>query len=162
MKRGLILNAELSHAIAAMGHGDFIIVCDAGFPIPSDAWRIDLAVVEDFPTHELVLSAIAADFVAEKVTYGVEMETYNPQLLEVIKRTFPDSDLDPIPHSEIMTTLKHSAKAIVRTGAFAPYGNILLHSGVDAPKWFNKPNQVIPEFYQERLAKIRQIRGGQK
>ena len=29
-----ILNAELNHAIASMGHGDLMIVCDAGFPIP--------------------------------------------------------------------------------------------------------------------------------
>ena len=50
MYKGLILNAELNHAIASMGHGDFILVCDAGFPIPNDAWRIDLALTKDVPT----------------------------------------------------------------------------------------------------------------
>ena len=34
MNRNRLLNAELSHAIASMGHGEFMIVCDAGFPIP--------------------------------------------------------------------------------------------------------------------------------
>ncbi|WP_367219297.1 RbsD/FucU domain-containing protein, partial [Mesorhizobium sp.] len=43
MNRNRLLNAELAHAIASMGHGDLMIVCDAGFPIPSTAWRIDLA-----------------------------------------------------------------------------------------------------------------------
>ena len=34
MKRSNLLNSELSYAIASMGHGDLMIVCDAGFPIP--------------------------------------------------------------------------------------------------------------------------------
>ena len=34
MKQGGILNAELSHAIACLGHGDGLLVVDAGFPIP--------------------------------------------------------------------------------------------------------------------------------
>ena len=38
MKRNRLLNANLSHAIASMGHGDLMIVCDAGFPIPSDGY----------------------------------------------------------------------------------------------------------------------------
>ena len=57
MIRSGILNAELNHAIASMGHGDLMIVCDAGFPIPSAAWRIDLAVVPDVPDLETVLLA---------------------------------------------------------------------------------------------------------
>ena len=40
MNRNRLLNAELSHAIASMGHGDLMIICDAGFPIPSSAWRM--------------------------------------------------------------------------------------------------------------------------
>jgi len=55
-----MLNAQLSQAIASMGHGDLIIVCDAGFPIPSTAWRIDLAIVPDVPDLETVLAPIAA------------------------------------------------------------------------------------------------------
>ena len=49
MKRGKLLNSELNHAIASMGHGDLMIVCDAGFPIPDDVWRIDLAITRDVP-----------------------------------------------------------------------------------------------------------------
>ena len=58
MKRGRILNAELNHAIASMGHGDLMIVCDAGFPIPDTAWRIDLAIEKDLPDLGQVLSLI--------------------------------------------------------------------------------------------------------
>ena len=44
------------------------------------------------------------------------------------------------------------AKVIVRTGAFDPWGNILLYSGVDVPKWFDKPGVVAPEILREKTA----------
>ena len=47
MKRHLLLNAELSHVIATMGHGDMLVLGDAGLPIPvgpNAPQRIDLAV----------------------------------------------------------------------------------------------------------------------
>ena len=81
MKRGAILNAELNHAIASMGHGDLMIVCDAGFPIPETVWRIDLALIPDVPDLETVLQAIASDLIAERVGYAAEMAENNPPLL---------------------------------------------------------------------------------
>ena len=84
MKRGKILNSELSHALASLGHGDLMIVCDAGFPIPSDVWRIDLAIVQDVPDLETVLTALSEAFIAEKVSYAAEMAENNPPLLEKI------------------------------------------------------------------------------
>ena len=52
MKRNGILNFGLNQALAAMGHGDLMIVCDAGFPIPTQASRVDLAIVADVPDLE--------------------------------------------------------------------------------------------------------------
>ncbi len=99
MKRGLILNSALNHAIASMGHGDLMIVCDAGFPIPSDVWRVDLAVIQDVPDLETVLSAISKEFIAEKVSYADEMVTNNPRLLATVQRLFSDADHSTLPHS---------------------------------------------------------------
>jgi D-ribose pyranase len=92
MKRGKILNSELSYAIASMGHGDLMIVCDAGFPIPSTVWRIDLAIVQDVPDLETVLSALSESFIAEKVSYAAEMGENNPPLLEKVRRLFSASE----------------------------------------------------------------------
>lgn len=153
MNRGELLNSELLHAIGKMGHGDLMIVCDAGFPIPNDAWRIDLAVVQDVPDLETVLTAIAHSFVAEKVAYAAEMAENNPVLLGKVKRLFPDSELAAVPHAEILGGLAKSAKVIVRTGAFDPWGNILLYSGVDVPKWFSKPGVITPDYYAARMKK---------
>jgi simple sugar transport system permease protein/D-ribose pyranase len=153
MKRSRILNAELSHAIASMGHGDLMIVCDAGFPIPRDAWRIDLAILPDLPDLATVLGVIAEDFVAEKVAYADTLPVHNAPLLATVKRIFPDAEHGMVPHESILGGMAAKAKVIVRTGAFDPWGNILLYSGVDVPKWFSKPGTVAPDYYAKKLGK---------
>ena len=153
MKRGTILNAELNRAIATMGHGEIMLVCDAGFPIPRSAWRIDLAVVQDVPDLATVLSAIAGDFVAEKVSYADTLPAHNAPLLVTVQRLFPEADHAILTHEAILGEMAAKAKVIVRTGAFDPWGNILLHSGVDVPKWFDKPGVVAPDYYARKLAR---------
>lgn len=155
MNRGKILNAELNHAIASMGHGDLMIICDAGFPIPSSAWRVDLAIVQDVPDLETVMSAVSEAFIAEKVSYAAEMAENNPPLLEKVKRIFPASEHAPIPHMQILNEMAAKAKVIVRTGAFDPWGNILLYSGVDAPIWFSKPGLKVPAQYAEIVERMK-------
>ena len=151
MKRGHLLNAELSHAIASMGHGELMIVCDAGFPIPPDSWRIDLAISPDIPDLKTVLSAVASDFIAEKVSYADTLPVHNPILLETVQSLLDDADHEMIPHHSILTEMASKAKVIVRTGAFDPWGNILLYSGVDVPAWFSKPGTVAPPEYAKKL-----------
>ncbi|CCV15244.1 D-ribose pyranase [Mesorhizobium sp. STM 4661] len=151
MNRNRLLNAELSHAIASMGHGDLMIVCDAGFPIPSSAWRIDLAVSPDVPDLETVLSPIAANFIAERVGYADTLPVHNAPLLAKLKRLFPDADFEATKHETILGEMAAKAKVIVRTGAFDPWGNILLYSGVDVPAWFSKPGVVAPDYYAKKM-----------
>ena len=52
---------------------------------------------------------------------------------------------------KILSEMAKKAKVIVRTGAFDPWGNILLYSGVDVPKWFAKPDTKIPDYYADRM-----------
>ena len=151
MNRSRLLNAELAHAVASMGHGDLMIVCDAGFPIPSGAWRIDLAIVPDIPDLETVLTAVAGAFIAERVAYADTLPNHNRPLLERVRRIFPDAEHHMVPHADILGNLAHSAKVIVRTGAFDPWGNILLYSGVDVPAWFSKKGTVPPDYYAAKL-----------
>lgn len=153
MKRSVILNSALSHAIASMGHGDIMIVTDAGFPIPNSAWRVDLAIIQDIPDLETVLTAISQEMVAEKVAYAAEMVENNPPLLAKVKRIFSTSEHFTLPHTQILTEMAFKAKVIVRTGAFDPWGNILLYSGVDVPKWFSKPGVITPDYYAKYMNK---------
>lgn len=151
MKRNGILNLGLNQALAGMGHGDLMIVCDAGFPIPATVNRVDLALVADLPGLEAVLTAISSDFITEKYGYANEMAQNNPRLKEKVDRIFAGADLVTFSHAEILTELAVKAKCIVRTGALDPWGNILLYSGVDVPKWFTKEGTVVPEYYASRM-----------
>jgi simple sugar transport system permease protein/D-ribose pyranase len=146
-----LLNAELAFAIASMGHGDLMIVCDAGFPIPSDAWRIDLAIAKDVPDLKTVLGAIADNFIAEKVAYADTLPKHNAPLLKTVKKLFAEADHKMVKHEAILGEMAAKAKVIVRTGAFDPWGNILLYSGVDVPKWFDKPGVVAPAYYAKKM-----------
>lgn len=153
MKRGKLLNSELNHAIASMGHGDLMIVCDAGFPIPDDVWRIDLAITRDVPDLKTVLSAIDADFITEKVAYADTLTDHNPVLLETVKSIFSEAEFETLSHETILGEMAAKAKVIVRTGAFDPWGNILLYAGVDVPEWFSKPGTVAPDYYADKMNK---------
>ena len=150
MKRATILNAELSQAIASMGHTDLMIVCDAGFPIPNNAWRIDLALVQDVPDLETVLTAISQEMIAEKVGYAAEMVENNPPLLSKVQRIFKDSEFVTYPHEQILGEMAGKAKAIVHTGAFDAWGNILLYTDLDVPKRFAKHGEKNPHYYAGR------------
>lgn len=151
MNRNRLLNAELAHAVASMGHGDLMIVCDAGFPIPANVWRIDLAISPDVPDLETVLTPIAQNLIAEKVSYADTLPAHNAPLLEKVRRLFPDADHEMIKHETILGEMAAKAKMIVRTGAFDPWGNILLYSGVDVPAWFSKPGVVAPDYYAKKM-----------
>lgn len=153
MKRGPILNADLNDAIARMGHGDLMIVCDAGFPIPAGTRRVDLAITKDLPDLATVLGLVAGDFIAERVEYADTLPDHNPALLDTVKGLFPEVDHGFVTHAAILGEMAAKAKVVVRTGAFDPWGNILLWSGVDVPKWFDKPRVVAPPEYAKKLGR---------
>ena len=49
MKKGTLLNSEISYLISRLGHTDAIVVGDAGLPIPDSTQRIDLALTHGVP-----------------------------------------------------------------------------------------------------------------
>ena len=151
MKRTGILNAPLSGALATLGHTDLILVVDAGFPIPSDANRIDLAIARDLPDLRTVLGLIADELVVEGVVRADDVPSNNPRLDEWLQATFADAEFTTRSHAEVLGTLAHEAKVIVRTGAFEPWGNIGLYCGVDVPKWFGGDGVIAPPHYASKL-----------
>lgn len=152
MKRAGILNDRLSAALAAMGHGDVLMVVDAGFPIPRDAERIDLSLTANLPELRTVLSLIHQELIVERVVLAAEMADHNPLLHRWIAEEFAGAQVDERPHSEMLSTVPAAAKTIVRTGAFDPWGNVGLVSGVDVPRWFTRDGVVVPGHYRERMS----------
>lgn len=151
MKRSGILNQQLSSAIASLGHGDLLMVVDAGFPIPRDAERIDLAIVRDVPDLRTVLELVHREVIAERIVIAAEMAQNNAPLEGWLRAEFADAEFDLVPHEEMLTSVPARAKAIVRTGAFDPWGNIALSSGVDVPAWFSREGVIAPDYYASKL-----------
>ncbi|WP_437583318.1 D-ribose pyranase [Paramicrobacterium sp. CJ85] len=151
MKRNGILNAELSGALATLGHTDLIMVVDAGFPIPRTAHRVDLAIAENLPDLRTVLSLISDELVVEGVVRADDVTTNNPRLDEWLQQTFTDAEFTTRAHADMLGELASQAKVIVRTGAFEPWGNIGLFCGVDVPRWFGGEGVIAPDYYASKL-----------
>lgn len=128
MKRSHLLHAELSRVIASLGHGDTIVIGDAGLPIPHGPERIDLAVSRGVPTLTQVLGAVLSEMEVEAATIAQEAlasdgrapEWYPPGL---------DCPCHTVSHEEFKR-LCTQARAVIRTGECTPYANILLRAGV--------------------------------
>ncbi len=151
MKRSGILNQPLSNVLASFGHTDLLMVCDVGFPIPRDAQRVDLAIAPDLPDLRTILSLIDEEFITEKVVIAAEMAEFNPRLHEWLKESFSGAEFEPRPHEEMLKGVASQAKAIIRTGAFEPWGNIGLVSGVDVDRFFTKEGVMVPDYYRNQV-----------
>ncbi|AZO94959.1 D-ribose pyranase [Halocella sp. SP3-1] len=154
MKRKGILNREVSRVIASMGHGQFLLVCDAGFPIPQEADCVDLAIKKGLPDLPTVLSTINKEFISEKVMCAPETKSNNQPLYDELKKIFKEVDFEDIPHEKILKEIAYGARAIIRTGDYNPWGNIVLQAGTDPYAWFEKESLKMPDFYKQRIKNI--------
>lgn len=152
MKRGKILNKKLNTAIADMGHGEIIVVCDAGMKIPSEAQRIDLALTEGVPTVEEVLELLTEEFCYERVIVTEDLPIFNEPLYEKVEMICKECEIEKVSYKWFMDNIPAKAKYIVRTGSFSPYGDIALVSGIEVPKWFNKEGVKVPPVYENRMS----------
>jgi len=150
MKKSRILNKYLNAAIADLGHTDLIVIADAGFPIPSDAQRVDLAIEKDVPNIEQILELVMSDLIYEECIEAEEQKSFNPPLFAKVAQLSTRCPVTTIPHEQLIAVMPAKAKYIVRTGAFEPWGNVILRCGVDAPVWFAKPGTQVPTYYESR------------
>jgi D-ribose pyranase len=129
MKRNGILNSHISKVLADLGHTDYIVIADAGLPIPEGVKKIDLAVKTGMPSFIDVVNAIEEDMVIEKVIIASEIEDRNPEHATYLKNKFADKEIEHVSHEEFKQLTKQ-AKAVIRTGEITPYANCILQSGV--------------------------------
>ncbi|MDJ0325137.1 D-ribose pyranase [Cryobacterium sp. PH31-AA6] len=125
MKRGGILNAELSGAIARLGHTDVVLLADCGMPIPRGVPVIDLALVHGVPRFEQVLDALLGELVFQHCIAAEEAQTA-PAGAWLSARF---DEIEYIGHEELKD-LSASAKLFIRTGEATPYANAALVCGV--------------------------------
>lgn len=130
MKKRGILHPKLSRVIAELGHTDTIVIADAGLPIPDGPTRIDLALIEGVPSFLTVLQAILEVVQVQEATIAEEMIQSSPNLHEKVIEILGDTAaVDCITH-HVFKARTGDARAVIRTGEFTPYANIILHAGV--------------------------------
>ncbi len=130
MKKTGVLHPELARIIAGLGHGDMLIIADAGLPIPDGVERIDLAFSPGKPAFVEVLAAILGEMQPQSVVLAEELRQASPGFLQEIKSYFNSSTkIDFVSHEDFKQS-SQQAKAIVRSGEFTPYANVILVSGV--------------------------------
>jgi len=129
MKKTTLLQSDLSHVIATLGHLDTLVVADAGLPIPGETRRIDLALTKGVPGAVQTLKVVLDEMQVEKVILAEEVKDRNPRFLAEVRELLRNVPVEFVPHVEFKTRTA-SARAVVRTGEFSPYANVILVSGV--------------------------------
>lgn len=133
MKKGTLLNSEISAVVARMGHTDQITIGDAGLPIPDGVQRIDLAVSRNLPPLLPVLQTVLVELEVEGVILAEELQTISPEayaeIIALIQSANSTVRIQAVPHEEFKIATANS-KAVIRTGECTPYVNIILQSGV--------------------------------
>ena len=129
MKKHGFLSAPVSEVIASVGHTDQLIVCDAGFPVPLGVQRVDLAITANLPSLPAVLRTLLDELVVERFILANETVEASPTRYAEILALLPGVPHDLVPHADFKL-LARDVRAVIRTGDFVPYSNVLLVCGV--------------------------------
>jgi D-ribose pyranase len=135
MKEIGVLNRAVANALVNQGHGDLLMVTDAGFAIPRDVDVIDLSVEENKPMVLEVLDMLKKYFSVEKIIMANQTREVSPTLFRKISESFGDSVIvETIDHS-VIKEMSKTVKSVIRTGDFTAYGNVILVSGA-GNRWY--------------------------
>jgi D-ribose pyranase len=129
MKKIGIINQPISALTASLGHTDTIVIADAGLPIPTGPQRIDLALTAGIPAFLDTLRVVLTEMQVERAIIASEMLDRSPVVYQAIKELLGSISIETVPHSTFKEQT-HSARAVIRTGEFTPYANIILVAGV--------------------------------
>lgn len=135
MKETGVINRAVAKAIVKQGHGDLLMVTDAGFAIPLGVEVIDLALEENKPMVLEVLAMLQKNFSVEKMVMANQTLKTSPTLFKNISKAFGENiQVETIDHSDLKEMSK-TVKTVIRTGDFTAYGNVILVSGA-GNRWY--------------------------
>ncbi|APM46218.1 D-ribose pyranase [Klebsiella pneumoniae] len=137
MKKGTVLNADISAVISRLGHTDTLVVCDAGLPVPRSSTRIDMALTQGVPSFMQVLEVVTTEMQVEAAVIAEEIKTHNPQLhaallthLEQLQQHQGNTiEIRYTSHEQFKKQTADS-QAVIRSGECSPFANIILCAGV--------------------------------
>lgn len=141
-----LLNADVLHALAAMGHGDYLVICDTNFPADSVARQTTLGKL-------LRIDSVSAALATNAILSVMPLDTFiddAAQRMEVIG----SPDEIPMVQSEVQSAIDAAegqswpmvsverfafydrakeAYAVIATGERRFYGCFMLTKGVIPP-----------------------------
>ena len=129
MKKTGIINAPISAVLATLGHTDTLVIADAGLPIPPETERIDLALKPNLPGFLETVQVILTEMEVEGAIIADEMRENSPQTYQGLVEMLPNIPIQTVSHVEFKQHLP-AARAVIRTGEFTSYANVILISGV--------------------------------
>ncbi len=131
MKKNGILHSELARIVAGMGHGDKLVICDSGYPIPHGKPVADLILTVGVPGVVQTLTTVLQELHIEGVIVAEEMERRSPQIFRQVQGAVPAVPMKKMPHEEFkQLTRNESNVSFVRTGEATPFANVILVAGV--------------------------------
>ncbi len=122
-----IWHPRLSQLITAVGHGDLIVVADAGLPVPPGVESIDLLWRRGEPRLLPVVESLLAECAVEAAFVAAEL--VDPAVVAGLTDVLGQVPTEAVSH-EHLKRLTASARAIVRTGEATSYANVVLRAGV--------------------------------
>ena len=141
-----LLNADVLHALAAMGHGDTVVLCDSNFPAQSVAnstasgklLRVDGVSVPE--VAEAVLSVLPLDTFVDDAVQCMqvvgspdERPEVQQEVQQIVNKAESESfTLVPVERFEFYERAKQ-AYAVIACGERRFYGCIIFKKGVIAP-----------------------------
>lgn len=81
MKKTPLLNVALSRLIASLGHGDMVVIGDAGLPVPPGVELIDLALTHGVPDFVSTLKVVLSEMQVESHVLANEILDKQPTAL---------------------------------------------------------------------------------
>jgi D-ribose pyranase len=128
MKKTGIINAPIASVIAHLEHSDMLTVADAGLPTPATTQRIDLALKPGTPGFLETLEVVLCEMYVEKAYVSEDILSISPHIYKGIQKLLGNVPIEALPHNEFKK-LSGSTKAIIRTGEFTPFANVILVAG---------------------------------
>ena len=143
MKKTGIFNQQLASEVAATGHGQSILICDVGYPIPADSIKVDLALCKGIPTTMQVLRTILSELVVESFIIAKEAEEHNLDFFKQVNECLPNQKKTYLPQDEFMVESIKVSKFVVRSADMNPMANIVI-TAASAVEKFKKGFDIIP------------------
>ena len=108
MKKTPLLNVALSRLIASLGHGDKVVIGDAGLPVPPGVELIDLALTHGIPDFISTLKVVLSEMQVESHVLAQEILEKKPSALAALDELNAGGELDAVSCS-VMSNSKSSA-----------------------------------------------------